>query len=62
MKIEACEEIEMFEVCRDLSYLGDFLLLSDESLGERTVSLLQNVLNINNDRAMCNVFISLLMH
>lgn len=57
MKIEACEEVEMFEICRDLSYLGDFLLLTDETLGERTVSLLRNILKIENDRAMGNYFI-----
>lgn len=54
MKIEASEEVEMFEVCRDFSYMGDFLLLTEETLGERTVSLLRNILKIDNARAMGN--------
>lgn len=52
IKIEACERMEMFEICRDLSYLADFLLLTEETLGERTVTLLRNILKIDNARAM----------
>lgn len=48
--MDALEAIEPFEVCRDLSYLGDFLLLTDETLGERVISLLRNVLRIDDER------------
>lgn len=50
VKLAVLEEIEMFEICRDLSYLGDFLLLTDEMLGERTVSLLRHCLKIDDER------------
>lgn len=48
----------MFEICRDLAYLGDFLLLTEEMLGARTVSLLRNLLKIDNERAMGTDFFS----